>query len=291
MLRKLAPWLIAVFAVLLIAAISMPNLLRSRFAADEALQIGRLRSYGGSKQSTQDAGSQPEKKLIRKAELELQVDDLPESASRLRQIATTYHGDIDQVRLVTAAFAPANGELHFRLPADQLETALSEFKKIAVRVAHEQIDVTDVTHQWTDNDARLRNLKAEEQQYLQILKQAGSIQDTLAVTEKLTDVRGRIEQLQGEINLMNHDIAMSTVGILLVPTSRPSGLLAGWHPLAGSHDAVASMLTGVSNWVGFVVGACILLPAILLWTSTVVAAFFILYGMTKLFRRSPKSAA
>ena len=45
-----------------------------------------------------------------------------------------------------------------------------------------------------------RNLKAEEQQYLLILKQAKTVKDKLDVSEKLSDVRGQTEQQQAEFN-------------------------------------------------------------------------------------------
>jgi hypothetical protein len=282
----------------MIFAISVPNLLRSRSGADHAVQVGRIRSYAPTTLSmqTDEAKAKTEsvatdKKLIRKAELELTVSNVNEAAATLRQITEKYQGAVDQVRLVSTEWDRANGELHLRVPADQLEQALAEFKRVAANVTHEQLDVVDVTHEWTDDEARLRNMKAEEQQYLEIMKRAGTIDETLNVTQKLSDVRGRIEQLQAEMNVMSHDVAMSSIGILLTPSSQPTSLLADWHPLAGMHSAAASMLSGISSWVDFIVGAFILLPAILLWGGTVLGALLACYWVLKIVsRRYGKSA-
>jgi hypothetical protein len=73
---------------------------------------------------------------------------------------------------------------------------------VAARVDREEIKSEDVTRQYVDIDARLRNMRAEEERYLEILKRAATVKDTLDVTQHLADVRGRIEQAQGEMNLL-----------------------------------------------------------------------------------------
>ena len=100
-----------------------------------------------------------------------------------------------------------------RVPASGLVAALAEYKKLAVRTDHEQVSGRDVTREFYDNEAHLRNLRAEEEQYLTIMKQAHSVTDILQVSEKLSDVRDRIERLQAQIQVMNHDIEMSAVAL------------------------------------------------------------------------------
>ena len=289
---KLFWWILgSIVAVIVLLALAAPNLYRSQIAADEAVRVGRMRSFASPQPASLAKEVQPDRKLIRKVALELIVANVDAASTDLRRITANYRGTIDKVQLQSAS-ASSSGELQLRIPSDQLEAALAEFKKTAVKVAHEEISATDVTHDWADNDARLHNLKAEEQQYLEIMKRAGTIKETLEVTEKLSDVRGRIEQLQAEINLMQHDVAMSAVAIVLVPQSADPALLAEWHPFLSARSAASSMLTGVSAWVDFIVGALILLPAILLWAGTIGGAFWLLYWILKLIsRKNGKSAA
>jgi hypothetical protein len=48
---------------------------------------------------------------------------------------------------------------------------------MGLRVETEKIEAQDVTPQYTGQEANLHNLKAEEQQYLLILKQAKTVKD------------------------------------------------------------------------------------------------------------------
>jgi len=45
------------------------------------------------------------------------------------------------------------------------------------------VTAEDVTKQFVDTEARIRNPKATEEKYLQLLKQARNVQDVLAVEE------------------------------------------------------------------------------------------------------------
>jgi uncharacterized protein DUF4349 len=75
----------------------------------------------------------------------------------------------------------------------------------------------------------MRNLRAEEQQYLAIMNQAHTVKDTLEVSGKLSDVRDRIERLQAQVQLMTHDIEMSVVTIALMQESEARVFEIRWR--------------------------------------------------------------
>ena len=56
-----------------------------------------------------------------------------------------------------------------------IEEARSEIRKLGLRVEADRLEAQDVTKDYADREARLRNLRAQEAQYLGILKQADSI--------------------------------------------------------------------------------------------------------------------
>jgi TfoX/Sxy family transcriptional regulator of competence genes len=63
-----------------------------------------------------------------------------------------------------------------------------------------------VTKQYVDQEARLRNLRAQEQQYLGILRKAATVKDTLEVSDKLNEVRGAIEERQAEFEALTKQV-------------------------------------------------------------------------------------
>lgn len=168
-----------------------------------------------------------------------------------------------------------------RVPASGLETALVGFKKVAVRTEREQVTIRDVTREFYDNEAHMRNLEAEEQQYLAIMKQAHTVKDTLDVSEKLSDVRDRIERLDAQIQVMTHDIEMSVVTIALMEESDARLFGIRWRPLHNAKIVARELLAGLGDWVDWVVAVLIKLPLIVLWVATVGGILWVLAKITR----------
>jgi len=55
--------------------------------------------------------------------------------------------------------------LTIRVPAGRFEEARAEIRKLGIRVEGEKIEAWDRTRQYVDQDASIRNLRAEESQY------------------------------------------------------------------------------------------------------------------------------
>jgi uncharacterized protein DUF4349 len=80
----------------------------------------------------------------------------------------------------------------------RFEEARSEIRKLGLRVEADRQEAQDATKDYVDLEARLHALRAQETQYLSILKEAKTVKDILGVSDKLNEVRGEIEQQQAE---------------------------------------------------------------------------------------------
>jgi hypothetical protein len=207
----------------------------------------------------------------------LTVVDVRTAAEEIRRITEAGRGEIDNLEITEGGGGSVSATLVVRVPASGLEIALTEYKKLAVRTDHEQVSGRDVTREFYDNEAHMRNLRAEEQQYLTIMKQAHTVSDTLEVSEKLSDVRDRIERLQAQIQVMTHDIEMSAVRITLTQESDTRVLGIRWRPLYNAKIATRELLVGLGEWTDWVVAVLIKLPLILLWALTVGALLWVVW--------------
>ena len=168
---------------------------------------------------------------------------------------------------------------------------MTEVKSVATTVDREGVEVRDVTREYIDLDARLRTAQAEEAQYLQILKRATTIKDTLDVTEKLSDVRGRIEQMQGEMKLLTSQIDMSSLEISLRADSEATVAGSRWRPLRQAKIAVGEMMSGLADWADSVIAFLINLPLIGVWLVSIVILIIVAVRVLRfLWRRfGPKT--
>lgn len=287
--RREALWAVAaVITLLVVAAISIPNLLRLltpsvRTSLITGSGAERQRAGGGRGGDNIAVEQQfavpaaPDKKLIDNAELDLVVRDVRAAAEQIRKLVNLNHGEINKLEIRDITGGPVVATLAVRVPASGLENALAEFKKVGVRTEREQVSTHDISGEFYDNEAHMRNLRAEEQQYLVIMKQAHTVKDTLDVSEKLSDVRDRIERLQAQIQLMTHDIEMSVVTIALTQDSEARALGIRWRPLYNAKVAVRDLLEGLGDWVDSVVAILIELPLIVLWTLTVAVILWVVW--------------
>lgn len=229
-------------------------------------------SFIGSLPSVEAQEALP-RKIIRNAALELLVNEVGQSIDKISSIAATAGGYVEKSTRTNTGLH--NATLTVRVPAARLDQTIADIKRLATLVERENVEVRDVTREYVDLDARLRNAQAEESQYLQILKRATTIKDTLDVTEKLSDVRGRIEEMQGEMKLLTTQIDLSSLEISL--HSEAEATVAGihWRPLVQAKIAVNDMVSGLTDWVDSVVAFFIYLPLIIVWLVSIVVLLVI----------------
>jgi len=111
-----------------------------------------------------------------------------------------------------------------RVPAGEYGGVMEQLRGIAKQVRSERSEASEVTEEYTDLEARLRNLEATEASYLELLTGAGEIPDILLVQDRLSQVRLEIEQVQGRINLLDNLTDLATITIQL---SLPAAAVGG----------------------------------------------------------------
>jgi hypothetical protein len=220
-----------------------------------------------------------DRKIIRTSSLELIVQRPAEVAEKITALAESMGGYL--VSSEGGGQNAAAGTLTIRVPSAQFEAARAEIRKLGLRVESEKIEAQDVTRQYVDQDANIRNLRAEEAQYLSILKQAGTVKDMLIVTEKLSEVRGQIEQQQAEFNALSRQIETVALSVSLrtEPQAQTFGL--NWRPGYQLEQALHDGLESVANYATAMIGILFYLPATVLWVGTIVAVMVVGWRMVR----------
>jgi hypothetical protein len=216
------------------------------------------------------AGPEEERKTIRTSLVDLVVQKPAEAAEKIRRLAEEMGGFLVNSQISGGEDA-TSGSLTVRVPAARFEEARAEIRKLGLRVEGERIEAQDVTRQYVDQEASLRNLRAEEAQYLAILRQARTVKETLDVSEKLGDVRGQIEQQQAEFNALSKQIETVAISIMLRTEAEARVLGLNWRPLYQIKLALREGLDGLAEYVSSMTAFVFLLPAVFLWLATILA--------------------
>ena len=301
---KKGQWIVAGVGICLVwAAIAIPSLYRNRTAvAPTAATLHEMtENYSvfpetsratmavslmaaDKKQATaglysKAAESVVPRKIVRTSSLGMIVAHPAETLEKIVGVAENFGGYVETSNSGGSAGAAAS--LTVRVPADRFEQARAEIRKLGVRVESEKVDAQDVTRQYVDQDASLRNLRAEEAQYLTILKQATTVKDMLAVSEKLSEVRGEIEQQEAEFHALSRQIETVSIAISLRTEAPAQTFGLNWRPLYQIKLALHEGLDSVADYATVMVGILFFIPAALLWAGTVALAAFVCWRLVR----------
>jgi hypothetical protein len=168
--------------------------------------------------------SDSDRKIIRTADVTLEVKSTNDAMARLMSIAEARGGfvvtsEAKQRENVDPALRTMDVKLIIRIPANQFGPTLDEMKSLATNVTADNRTGQDVTEEFIDLEARLRTKKALELQFLEIMKQANKVSDALEVQSQIAEVRTEIEQLEGRKRFIENRAALATVTVnLTTPT-------------------------------------------------------------------------
>ena len=159
--------------------------------------------------------------IIRRAELSLVVQDTKEAISKVEAIAVEKGGYLHQSS-VWKEGESLKAQLTIMVPAAKFEETLNALRKLAVDILKESTSGQDVTEEYTDLEARLRNLEATEKELRELLatvrERSGKAEDIMAVYRELTNIRGEIERVKGRMKYLEQMTAFSTIVVNLTPS-------------------------------------------------------------------------
>lgn len=197
-----------------------------------------------------------EQKLIRTAEIALAVENIDDALAEISRAASIAGGYAAELNI-----SGADGErfawLTLRVPVTKLDQVLAEIEVVGKRTSLRMGD-QDVTLQYIDLEARIRNAARQEERLLEILDKAKTVEEILRVEQELARVRGQLESMTAEFRYLSDQVDFSTISVSLqeTPTASPtitgSGLRGVWQRgVAGLINSVNAMLTGLGSGLVF----------------------------------------
>ena len=217
------------------------------------------------------------RKVIRTAELELEVRDSTAAIERATRIAERAGGFVARADLSRYDGEQLVGTMTLRIPTERLGTTLTELEDLAVHVLAKRLGSDDVTEEYSDVEARLRNLRTLETELLDLLTeirdQSDSADEILRVFERIRQVREEIEVLQGRKQVLDDLVDLATIDLRLVPASEAIPLAdEGWSPGAAARDALRTTVGALQGLADAAIWVVLTALPILLLLGLPVAA-------------------
>jgi hypothetical protein len=197
--------------------------------------------------------------IIKNAELTLLMEDVGSGIDRVTQVAADTYGYILSSRTwYQDGFQHAT--ITIGVPVNEFENALRRLRGMALRVQDENASGQDVSDQYVDLESRLRNLEATEARIRSFLEQAVDVQESLRVSQELSEITAQIETIKGQMSYFEDRAAYSTITVHLEPqlptptpmptmTPTPTPMPDEWRPDKTFKDA-AKVLGGILRVIG-----------------------------------------
>ncbi|MEM8900956.1 MAG: DUF4349 domain-containing protein [Bacteroidota bacterium] len=148
--------------------------------------------------------------LIKRAEIRMEVESLHESYGLLKKYLSATHayysGENQQFY-----GGSVEREFEIRVPVSEFDSLMYLISSMGVKIDYRNISSKDVTEEYLDLQARIKTQKALEARYQQLLNRAKTIEDILKLEKYLTEVREKIERMQGRTVYLRDKASYSSV--------------------------------------------------------------------------------
>ena len=216
------------------------------------------------------AGGSDEARVVQTGTVTLIVDKgaVKDAVKGLHATATGARGYVSDESSQETGPNPS-ATLTMRVPVASFDTVVRQIRALGAKVVSVESSAKDVTATYADTQAQIASLTAARQRFLTILSGAKTIAETLTVQQRVDDVQGQIDRLEGQRRVLQNqsDLATLTVTVsekepAVLSGARQGGFSKAWddarHGFSSGVQALISrsgraLLVLLVAAVGFVV--------------------------------------
>ncbi len=155
------------------------------------------------------------RKIIYDGEINLFVKDVDSTAKQVVSFIQEAQGYIAEQGTTGSPGTPRSMHWKLRVPVDKFDSIVEKVVGLG-EIEKNTRTSQDVTEQFYDIEARIKNKKAEEKSLTKILdERTGKLEDVLRIETELSRVRGEIEQFEGKIRVLENLSSLATLNVTI----------------------------------------------------------------------------
>ena len=216
--------------------------------------------------------------IIRTGYLSLSVDSPSDTADEITGVVEAAGGRIASRSDYTPVdYGQPSSYLEARIPYDVLDATVESIQELG-DVQEVSLNSVDVSLQKIDLDARIDVLEAAIERLNELLAEAASTSDLIAVESALSERQAELDSLQSQRDYLSDQTLFATLSISLITPANatpaePDGFLDG---IVRGWESILAFFAGTIVWAG------ILVP----WVGLVAVVVVAIVVVRRLRRRS-----
>ncbi|HXB91976.1 MAG TPA: DUF4349 domain-containing protein [Puia sp.] len=151
-----------------------------------------------------------DRKIVKTANLKIEVKHFGSYLQQLHHLVKESGGYIAQETQSQSDYSIEN-TVAIKVPVDRFEDLLMKTASDSDKIVEKKINSEDVTSEYVDTRSRLETKKEVRERYLDLLKQARSMKDILAVQNEINGIQEQMDAAAGRIAWLGHSAAYSTI--------------------------------------------------------------------------------
>ena len=188
----------------------------------EAEEYGGFAVTGGT-QLESGSGAAPEgspEKLIYSASATVETTEFDGTIEKLSALVEQYDGFVESSSVNGSNYYTQSrgysstrcASYVIRVPSEKFSALMGSLSTLG-NVPYSHTYTENITAQYYDTDARLTAYQTQEARLLEMLEAAESVEDLIAIEEKLTELRYQIESLQSTLRNWDRQVSYSTLDL------------------------------------------------------------------------------
>lgn len=234
-------------------------------------------------QATAPTAKATPRKIIYNSEVILFVEDFDKASLEIARLTQEAEGYLAESDLSGSTGSRRHGRWKVRVPIERFSAYVDAVVKLG-ELERRKTSSQDVTEEYFDLDARIKNKKIEETRLVKHLEAStGKLEEILAVEKEISRVREELERIQGRLQLLANLTSLTTVTITI--TERKDYV----PPAAPTFAAQIgrTFQRSLAGFVAFCKGAVLvivsLIPWLPLWALVLGLAWWVAHRLRRAF--------
>ena len=188
----------------------------------EAEEYGGFAVTGGT-QLESGSGAAPKgspEKLIYSASATVETTEFDGTIEKLSALVEQYGGFVESSSVNGSNYYTQSrgysstryASYVIRVPSEKFSALMGSLSTLG-NVPYRHTYTENITAQYYDTDARLTAYQTQEDRLLEMMEAAKTVEDLIAIEEKLTELRYQIENLQSTLKNWDRQVAYSTLDL------------------------------------------------------------------------------
>lgn len=182
-------------------------------AYDEAM-IKPMQPYPDYDHYGDGEGVDYQLKIIRNADMRLEVEDYFLTSQKVEAFANKYNGYVSNSNSNADFNNKHSGTVTIRIPDTHFDAVIAELSMLG-EIKSKNVNGQDVTEEYVDLQSRIKNDEAHEERLLAMYSNASDVDEMMQVERELNRVREDIERNEGRLRYLENRVDFSTISVYM----------------------------------------------------------------------------